>query len=243
MPLRDHFRPPLDDLMSWEAVHGGWPMMIATDLNRRLPPRYVAQPQVHLGSAMEIDVATFGADDPNSTAIGRGDEGGGLATAVWAPPRPTLAVTANLPAEYEVRVYDGRRGRRLVAVVELVSPGNKDRPEHRRTFVAKCAALIQNRVCVTIVDLVTTHHFNLYGDLLDLLGLADPSLSEEPPMLYAVTSRLARRGHDWELESWAHPLALGVPLPTLPLWIAEDRAIPLELEGSYEETCRNLRIP
>jgi hypothetical protein len=28
MPLRDHFRPPLDDLTSWEGFHGGWPMMI-----------------------------------------------------------------------------------------------------------------------------------------------------------------------------------------------------------------------
>jgi hypothetical protein len=32
-------------------------------------------------------------------------------------------------------------------------------------------------------------------------------------------------------------------LPTLPLWLAENFAIPLELEESYEETCRILRIP
>jgi hypothetical protein len=37
-------------------------------------------------------------------------------------------------------------------------------------------------------------------------------------------------------------LALGQPLPTLPLWLADDLAIPLELEPSYEETCRVLRI-
>ena len=88
----------------------------------------------------------------------RGDNGGGVATAVWAPPRPTLAVATDLPAldEYEVRVYDTKIGRRLVAAVEIVSPANKDRPEHRRAFVAKCAALLQNRVCVAIVDLVTT---------------------------------------------------------------------------------------
>ncbi|HBI43624.1 MAG TPA: hypothetical protein DDY78_12360 [Planctomycetales bacterium] len=28
MPLRDHFRPPLDDETQWEGFHGGWPMMI-----------------------------------------------------------------------------------------------------------------------------------------------------------------------------------------------------------------------
>lgn len=39
-----------------------------------------------------------------------------------------------------------------------------------------------------------------------------------------------------------HPLMLGQPLPTLPLWLAENLAVPLELELSYEETCRSLRI-
>ena len=77
--------------------------------------------------------------------------------------------------EYEVRVFDTKSGRRLVAAVEIVSPANKDRPEHRRAFVAKCAALIQNRVCVAIVDLVTTRTSNLYGELLELLGENDPS--------------------------------------------------------------------
>ncbi len=28
MPLRDDFRPPLDDLMSWEGFHSQWPAMI-----------------------------------------------------------------------------------------------------------------------------------------------------------------------------------------------------------------------
>jgi hypothetical protein len=45
MPLRDHFRPPLSDERSWEGFHGGWPMMIAAALNRRLPRRFVAEPQ------------------------------------------------------------------------------------------------------------------------------------------------------------------------------------------------------
>jgi len=44
------------------------------------------------------------------------------------------------------------------------------------------------------------------------------------------------------LETWSHPLRLGRPLPTLPLWLASDFAVPLDLETSYEETCRVLRI-
>lgn len=48
-----------------------------------------------------------------------------------------------------------------MAAIEIVSPANKDRPEHRHAFVAKCAALLQNQVSVTIVDLVTTRGFYL----------------------------------------------------------------------------------
>jgi hypothetical protein len=63
------------------------------------------------------------------------------------------------------------------------------------------------------------------------------------PLLYAVACRWARRGDTWLLESWTHALTLGQPLPTLPLWLAENLAVPLELERSYEETCRILRLP
>jgi hypothetical protein len=218
--------------------------MIVVALARQLPRHYVAEPRVHLGAYFEIDVASYGEDlpvqgDPDSTA-----EDGGVATAVWAPPRPTFAVATDLPDqhEYEVRVYDTRRHRRLVAAVEIVSPANKDRLEHRRAFVAKCAALLGQHVSVAIVDLVTIRQFNLYGDLLELIGQADPSLEPDAQPLYAAACRWKREGEASLLETWAHALALGQPLPTLPLWLADNLAVPLELEASYEETCRILRI-
>jgi hypothetical protein len=244
MPLRDHFRPPLADRRSWEGFHGGWPMMIVQGLNRTLPPRYVAEPQVHLGSSIEIDVAAYDDGAGDSPPTREADGNGGVSASAWAPPEPTLAVATDLPDvdEYEVRVYDTASGRRLVAAVELVGPANKDRPEHRSAFVARCAALLQEHVCVAVVDVVTTRSANLYRDLLDHLGGSDASQAAGPSPLYAVSCRRARRGGAWFLETWAHPLALGRPLPTLPLWLTEAYAVPLDLEDSYEETCRVLRI-
>jgi hypothetical protein len=242
MPLRDHFRPPLDDRFSWDRLHGQWPAMIVLALSRRLPHRFVAAPRVHLGSAIEIDVATV--EEQDWAAPPAAGEGEGSATADWAPPRPTLTVSTDFPDmdEYEVQVYDIRRGRRLVAAVEIVSPSSKDRPEHRRAFVAKCATMLREHVCVAIVDLVTTRSANLYSELFDLFGRADPDLADDPPPLYAAACRL-RHQDGLKLESWAYPLALGQPLPTLPLWLDDDHAVPLELEATYEETCRTLRIP
>jgi hypothetical protein len=244
MPLRDHFRLPLDDETQWEGFHGGWPMMIVAQLGRVLPRRYVASPRVHFGAAVEIDVAAYEKDALDPSALSASQGNGGVAIAVWSPPQPTLAVTTDLPevSEYEVRVYDTKRGRRLVAAVEIVSPANKDRPEYRHVFVAKCLSLLQNRVCVAIVDLVTTRNFNLYGELLETIGKTDSSLGSEPLNLYAASCRYRRIGEKWLLESWPSLLTIGQPLPTLPLWLAEDFSVPLNLEESYEETCRILRI-
>jgi hypothetical protein len=220
-------------------------MMIVAGLEGKLPERYVAEPQIHLGSSFEIDVATYDQDETHSTSAVESNGGGGVATAIWAPPLPTLAAATDLPDldEYEVRVYDARAGRRLVAAVEIVSPANKYRSEHRRAFVAKCAALILDNVCVVIVDLVTTRTANLYSDLIELLGVSDPSLPEEAPPLHAVACRWNRKEGVWLLETWSHFLEIGRPLPTLPLWLTQTFAVPLELESSYEQTCRILRIP
>ena len=61
--------------------------------------------------------------------------------------------------------------------------------------------------------------------------------------LYAAACRVTKHDDKWQLETWAHPLTLGQRLPTLPLWLADNLAIPLELEETYEETCKALRIP
>lgn len=202
--------------------------MIVARLADQLPPRYVAEPRVHLGASAEIDIGTF--DEQASST---------------APPRPTLTLETDFPAQtaYEVRVFDRDHGSRLVAAVEIVSPANKDRPESRRAFVAKCAALLQQQVSVTIVDIVTSRRFNLYRQLLELIGQADAAPASEASDLYAAACRVTKRSDAWLLEIWSHALLLGQPLPTLPLWLADNLAVPLELEPSYEETCRILRIP
>jgi hypothetical protein len=104
------------------------------------------------------------------------------------------------------------------------------------------AALLKHDVCVSIVDVVTTSDFNLYAELLNFLESADPALGDEPPPIYAVTMRMRYEGGRRPMDNWYHPLSVGHPLPTLPIWLKPERAISLDLEGSYEETCRTLRI-
>jgi hypothetical protein len=217
-------------------------MVIVQHLGRVLPPRYVAAPRVHLGSQVEVAVATL---DRVSGEMGdRPADNGGVGPA-WAPARPTLAVETEMDDadEYEVRVYDTLRGRRLVAAIEFISLANKERPESRAQFVAKCAALLRQRVSIVMVDLVTARDFNLYAELLESIGEQDPSIGAVPPPIYAASCRWRPRGVSRWLEAWSRPLAIGEALPVLPLWLTDDLAVPLDLEASYGQTCRDLRIP
>jgi hypothetical protein len=143
---------------------------------------------------------------------------------------------------YEVLIFDLERDRRLVAAALIVSPVNKDRPEGRQLFVAKCFNLLRQDVCLSIVDLVTIRQFNFYTELLALLDRCDPAWSAPVPPSYAVTCRKRKVGRQTKLDTWSHPLAVGQPLPSLPVWLSETQSVVLDLEASYAETCQVLRI-
>lgn len=241
MPLRDHFHSPVKPRHTWDRVRGQWPAMMVLQLTGKLPPNYSAAPRVHLGSAVEIDVGAYELHQTNgATAVPSAN--GGIATALWTATEPTLSVLTEVPDvdEYEVRVFNDEE--RLVAAIELISPSNKDRPDTRRAFVAKCAALLQQHVSVTIVDVVTTRESNLYAELLDFLRLTDPAVGSPPSPIYAGACRGMVVRRRWRFDAWYRPLAVGQPLPSLPLWLADDLVVTLDLEASYEDTCRVLRI-
>jgi hypothetical protein len=236
MPLRDHFHLPLRGLCTWESFHSGWSNEIVRQLNKSLPRAYVARPNVKLGVDVEADVGT-----PEQARQQPAENGGGVATAVWAPPTPTLSVAVDFhPLDvFEVQVHR-EGGLEMVAAIELVSPLNKDRPMARRHFAAKCAAYLQAGVSVIVVDIVTGRKESLYAALLDQLALLPEAGGQDD--LYAVACRTTPRDEPARLETWGTPLTLGSPLRTLPLWLEADLAVPLNLERSYEATFGELRV-
>jgi hypothetical protein len=233
MPLLDHFRPPICNKGSWEGFHGMWPALMVMELCKSLPGQYTAEPHIHLPFDVE-----------GRTEFGSNASDAGTVTATWAPPEPTLTLdldpTENY--EYEVLIFDQQRGRELMAAIELVSPANKDRPETRQAFVSKCAALLQKKICVSIVDLVTVKHFNLYCEVLDVFCQNDPAFTLVRLATYAVTCRSHSLATRSQFESWAYPMDVGKRLPVLPIWLDNDHAISLDLETSYDQTCSVLRL-
>jgi hypothetical protein len=239
MPLRNHFQPPLRDDCPWESFHSAWANAIVGWLNQNvLPAHYRAIPQVHVGARVEIDAATFRLREAAAAP------GNGATTAVWAPPLAKLSAAVDFgdTDTFEVQVRDAAQ-RRLVAAVELVSPANKDRPAHRRDFAIKCASYLRQRVAVVIVDVVTERRDNLHEELMHLLALP-PALVEAGDFpLYAVAYRLMAREEEQRLELWPEELRVGAALPTLPLWVSEGEAVPLDLEAAYAAACALLRLP
>ena len=237
MPLRDHFRPPLSLRRQWQSVHSAWANAIAGHLNEELlPERYVALPNVVLGGTFEVDVAAW------ETSQTTGERGLAVATSVWAPSRPTLSVpmTFATPDLFEVQIVDEEQGR-AVAAIELVSPANKDREAHREAFAIKCAANLQAGLSVLVLDAVTTRRSSPHGDLMKLLEVTGESAPLFPE-LCAAAYRLVPRDDATELEAWVESLDVGRDLPSLPLWLAPELAVPLDLELTYEAACRALRI-
>jgi hypothetical protein len=240
MPLLDHFHAPLFPTRPWESFHAFWAAAIGESLNSLLPPRYFATIQTRLGSRIEADVAEFESTPSEQASNGAG---GGVAIQTWAPPKATLTLPAIFPDDIEVEVFDTRDGARLVGVVELVSPGNLDRPEARRAFASKCAAYLQRGIGVLVVDIVTSHHFNLHNELIDLLRLPTKFAMPAEAPLYAVAYGPVRRQESNQIDVWPIPLALGQPLPLLPLILRGGPAIPANLEETYTEARERSRLP
>jgi hypothetical protein len=127
-------------------------------------------------------------------------------------------------------------------VVELVSPGNKDRADARQMFVGKAAGYILTGVGLVIADIVTTRTANLHNELTQLHGATPDQLLGGPPVTYASAyAPLPSPGH-LRLDIWAQALAVGSPLVALPLRVLGFGFVVVDLDATYREVCEWSRL-
>lgn len=243
MPLLDHFHPPLHPRGHWESFHAAWAGSLADTLNEELLPEdYFAEEFPHSGASLERDVATFA--DSTSPQPTPAD---GVTTAprvqVWTPSTPARVMSAAFPDHFEVLVFKSEGGTRLVAAIELVSPANKDRAEHRRAFAIKCASYLIQGVGLIVVDIVTSRRGNLHNETLRVLEKAEELQLSEEVSLYAAAYRPLRRDGREEIEFWPYPLALGAELPKLPLALHAELVLAVDFEAAYRDACRRRKLP
>jgi hypothetical protein len=252
MPLYDHFHRPLSEVHAWESFHSQWGSCIAADLNRRLPKRFLASAPQHLGPYVSADVAEqellhADTDEPkNGTPEGSSEKGGvavALEKLVYTPPLTSLSMPVSFPEEYRVEVRDTQWASRILAVIELVSPGNKDDSESREAFAGKCLSYLAKGMGLVVIDIVTARLANLHNWMVKLARRESRFEMAGDPSTYATAYRPVHRNKEDTVDVWGWELVLGSPLPTVPLALKEFGTMPLNLETTYREACERSRIP
>jgi hypothetical protein len=224
MPIHDWTRVEAGD---FHDFHQCWVVALRNALNTGLlPPGYMAMAEQVTGRPIP-DVVTLHARESKE-----GPEGG---IAVATAP-PTARVIARLERVNYAKRADRvviRHGRgKVVAIVEIVSPGNKASGAALRSFVEKAADIINQGVNLLVVDLfppTPRDPQGMHKAIWDELG--DQPFEAPPGKPLIVASYLAGDIP----TAYVEPVGLGDSLPSLPIFLSETRYIPAPLETTYQE--------
>jgi hypothetical protein len=130
-----------------------------------------------------------------------------------------------------------RTGRRIVAMIEVVSPGNKDRAPHLEQFVNKTVAMLKQGIHLLVVDIHPRGRYDPHGihsAIWSVLAEDLFRLPDDKPL--TVAAYLA----DQMPEAFVEPLAVGQPLPDMPLFLTTDWYVKAPLEACYMEAYSRL---
>jgi hypothetical protein len=211
--------------------HNAWITELRNTLNGGLlPSGYYALGEQHAGRSI-ADVLTLHASTPPPPPLPPAPATGGVVLAE-APPRVRRKLSASASARLRRRTVSVRhvRGHRLVALLEIVSPANKDREEHVAELVNKLRSALELGVHVMVIDLLPPgphDPLGMHGAVWSYFEDEPYDLPEDEPL--TVASYLAGPPVDAYLEH----LAVGGTLPTMPLFLRHDRFVNLILDATY----------
>jgi Protein of unknown function (DUF4058) len=219
-------------------LHFAWIAEFRRVLNGGLLPQgYYALAEQHAGRtipdllALHASPAAHGRRSVNAPVPGGN---GGVAVA-QAPPRVRRRHTLELKGPAHPRTVAIRHvsGHRLVALLEVVSPANKDRPKSIEDFASKAVSALNAGIHLLVVDLFPPGRHDPYG----MHGVITQHLqrSDEPydlPPDEPLTLAAYEVGRS--IEVYLEHLAVGSDLPEMPLFLEPDRYVKVPLEATYQ---------
>jgi len=211
--------------------HQTWTIEIASALNAGgLPPGFFAMAEQILAGPIP-DVVTL---QRRPKAGDSRWSGGGIAVAD-APPRARFITSAEVDryAARANRIVIKHRLGEVVAVLEIVSPGNKHSRNALRSFVRKAEELLRQGINLLVVDLFPPSPRDPQG-----IHKAIWDEIEERPFELPADKRLTIAAYDaGELPTaYVEPVAVGDPLPEMPLFLEPGTYVPAPLEATYMST-------
>lgn len=237
MPVHDWTRV---EAGMFHDFHVGWIPTIRTALNGGLLPEgYYAMAEQHAGRSI-ADVLTLhtGSAQPEPWPLPPATGGTAVAEAPPNVRRKQTIDTSTLSLRRTVAIRHVS-GHRLVALLEILSPGNKDRAATVEDFAAKIVSALDLGIHVLLVDLFPPRPNDpqgMHGIIRQRLDLSDEpyDLPTEEPLT------LASYAAGPQIDIYLEHLAVGAVLPPMPLFLRPDRYVNVPLEATYQEAYRGL---
>lgn len=216
---------------TFHDFHYSWVLEIKRALKRGLLPKgyYVMAEQfgADLGAP---DVLTLQAADAQPESEGTL---AGTATLTESPPvvhaRTTIARDAYARAQRTL-VIRHTSDDRIVATIEVLSPGNKSSRHAMRSFLDKAVAALDGGVHLLLIDVHPPGPRDpqgIHGAVLNEIGTEDYVLGGERPLTVAAYIGGAI------IEGFVAHFAVGEPIPSMPLFLTRENYVLVPLEAAY----------
>jgi hypothetical protein len=228
MPIHDWTRV---DRGVFHAFHQAWTIEIMNSLNAGgLPPGYFALVEQYTG-----------AEFPDVVTLQRKPQGGvppaGIGVAVAeTPPRARIVTSAEVDPYVRManRIVVKHPAGDIVAVIEIVSPGNKASRVAWRTFVEKSVELLRRGIHLLVVDLFPPSPRDPQGvhkAIWDEFVEEAFELPPDKPLTVAAYSAGPPP------TAYVEPVAVGDELPSgMPIFLSSRDYVPAPLEATYQAT-------
>jgi Protein of unknown function (DUF4058) len=221
MPMHDWTRV---DAGIYHAFHSMWISEIHRAMMKRLPDEYYSLPEQQ-AAGFGPDVLTLKFDDDDSPTHGD------LATKV----RPKTRLFQETATEFYLRkkkavAIHHVSGDQVVAMIEVVSPGNKNSAHGLRSFVRKARELLQQKVHLLIVDPFPVSSRDPHG-----LHAAIFEEVQDDPLQLPPESPLSLIAYECDdrVRTYLEPVAVGDRLPDMPVFLYPGMYIDVPLETTY----------
>jgi hypothetical protein len=224
MPMHDWTRV---DAGIYHDFHHEWISEIKRALNRGLLPAdfYALAEQQAAGFGPEVLTLQDTADGPAT--------GSGAPT--LTRPRPKTTHYAQTAAEFHRRKKSSIAvrhvsGDRIVAMIEIVSPGNKNNANAFHAFVQKACELLEHRIHLLLIDPFPPGRRDPNG-----IHAAIWAMVEDDPFQLPPERPLTLVAYECEMitRAYIETIAVGEVVPDMPLFLEPEAHILVPLEATY----------
>ena len=227
MPIHDWTRV---DAGTFHFFHQRWISALCDTLNTGgLPDGFFAMAEQIIGGPTPDVVAL------QSSAPRKSRPGSNRAIPVTTPPKARIVQQAEMEryASKADRIVVKHARGDVIALIEIVSPGNKGSRHALRAFVEKMAALLDQGIHLLVIDLFPPSVRDPQGIHKAIWQEITDEPFELPPDKKLTTVAYSAGAVK---VAYVEPVTVGDVLPDMPLFLEPGLHVPVALDATYQAT-------